>query len=89
MKTIHKYLIDFTEVREKGKIEIETSNPFGKPVLIEMQGDMAYLWLEEPQAEKKQYMREFYVVGTGHEIPEGKLWMGSWQQGRFVWHLFS
>ena len=92
MRTVHKYYIGFQK-NKFGKFEIETSNCFGKPVLVGVQGDVACLWLEEPRAERKEYLRTFYVVGTGQEIPESKTgpleWMGSWQHDQFVWHLYG
>ena len=33
--------------------------------------------------------RTFTVVGTGHTIPAGAVYIGSWQSSIFVWHLFE
>lgn len=32
---------------------------------------------------------EFAIVGTGYEIPDGWMHVGTWQQDGYVWHLFQ
>lgn len=45
------------------------------------------LWvLVNPENDLYEY--RFQVVGTGHEVPDG-VYIGTWQDDFFVWHLFE
>jgi hypothetical protein len=33
--------------------------------------------------------RRFFVVGTGHPIPEGATYLGTVPMASFVWHIFE
>lgn len=33
--------------------------------------------------------RRFQVVGTGHPLPDGAAYVGSWDAAPFVWHVFE
>lgn len=63
--------------------------PQGAEILcIQMQDGCAVAWAlvdtEAPLAS-----RTFGVFGTGHEVPPDYTYVGTWQQGPFVWHLFE
>lgn len=50
----------------------------------------AFMWaLVDPGAETEQ--REFYVHGTGHPVPDDRVYLGSFMLhlGSFVGHLFE
>lgn len=65
--------------------------PVGAQVLhVDAQAGKPCLWaLVDPEAPKAQYT--FYVRGTGHEVAEDLIHVGSFQLdgGRFVGHLFE
>ena len=62
-----------------------------EPTVLSIQAHegRTFLWAAvEPEAEKKGY--KFYSVGTGFgTIPGGCYYIGTVQQGRYVWHVFS
>lgn len=83
MRTIHKYAIPAQE----------PSFIIGLPELSEivhiaMQGETPNFWARV-DTEKEVLLRTFAVLGTGHEIPKGWLYHGTWQSPPFVWHLFE
>ena len=57
-------------------------------VHVAVQDGQACLWAE---VDDQQPVREygFAIVGTGHEIPEGGVHLGTWLSGPFVWHLYQ
>lgn len=49
---------------------------------------VACMWaLVDPDAPTERVQLEIY--GTGHPIPDGRTFIGSWLDGPFVWHLFA
>ena len=60
-----------------------------KILSVQVQADAICLWaIVSP--EKETEARRFIVVGTGHELPEGRLqYLATVQQGPFVWHAFE
>lgn len=81
MSTIYKYPIIV------GEFDIETSNCFGSPVLVELQAGKPCMWLQEPKPNKDMYLRRFKVFGTGQDIPDNMTWVASWQDPPYIWHL--
>jgi hypothetical protein len=64
--------------------------PQGARVLtLQMQDDEPTLWaVVEPEAPPE--LRQFVIVGTGHEVPAGTGgYVGSWQWPSLVFHLFE
>lgn len=46
------------------------------------------IWaIVDPMREKET--RRFQIFGTGHDLPEHACYVGTAQQGPFVWHLFE
>ncbi len=46
------------------------------------------LWVEvDPDAEQEG--RQFRQIGTGHLFEVGSLYIGTWFEGPFVWHLYE
>jgi hypothetical protein len=63
----------------------------GHTVLVGSQYREWYAWCEV-DTDKREYAREFLVVGTGHPMPdddEGFIHVGSWQDEPFVWHAYQ
>jgi hypothetical protein len=58
---------------------------------VQRQGELACLWaLVDPH--ETLVPRRFFVVGTGHELPQRNLkYVGTFQtdDGVFVWHVFE
>lgn len=64
--------------------------PAGARILtVQMQGDTPTIWaLVDPA--KKPCDRLIHVFGTGWDIPKHiDRYIGTWQDGGFVWHLFE
>ena len=60
-------------------------------VLVGPQGGVPTMWMKVGTREGQYVFRNygFGVVGTGHPLPEGSTWLGSFMDGAFVWHLVS
>lgn len=56
---------------------------------VQVQNGLACLWAKvNPENVKKA--RRIHVVGTGHTVPQGAFgYLGTIQQGMFVWHIFE
>jgi hypothetical protein len=53
-----------------------------------MQGAVPTVWaIVDPKAE--QVSRTFHIVGTGQSVPDGANYVGSTEDGSFIWHLFE
>ncbi len=57
-------------------------------LFVEQQGSNACAWFMVI-ADEPLEPRKFYIHGTGHEIPLGQRYLGTFQQSPFVWHLFE
>lgn len=83
MKTIWKYELTVG----KNKINL----PWGSQVLtVQMQDGKPYIWvLLDPK--EKEYPHIFEIYGTGHTIEDSQcnIYIGTWQDGPYVWHLFK
>lgn len=42
----------------------------------------------DPSIEQTE-LRTFLVLGTGHKIPPGAQYVGTCQDGSFVWHVYE
>lgn len=82
MKAIWKYPLDVTD---KQVIQMPAN---AKVLSVADQAGVLTIWaLVDVDAEKEA--RKFYVVGTGHPLDfTGANFLGSVQQGPFVWHVF-
>jgi len=58
------------------------------PVRLAMQNEVPTLWCLVDE-KKPQEDRHFIVVGTGHPIPDGCEYIGSCDDGPYVWHAFE
>lgn len=65
--------------------------PKGARILtVQMQGRYPCLWaVVDPGMEREA--RVFQIIGTGHPTEEAafKNYVGTWQDGPMVWHLFE
>jgi hypothetical protein len=82
MRTVHKYPVRFCQSR--------ISMPEGAEIIrFSAQRNELCIWavVDTTKPEKN---RHFEVVGTGHEIGfEYNKYVGSCDQGPYIWHLFE
>lgn len=90
--TIWKFSLAF--VTGDGEPTCDVQMPVGAQILrLGMQGPAhgqarltPTLWaLVDDEAAQEQ--RRFQVVGTGHAVPQGAAYVGSWDAAPFVWHV--
>lgn len=61
------------------EVDVQRDPPFTNP----------YMWVEvDTDSAVRSF--QFAVVGTGHPVPDGFSYVGSWRryEGLFVWHLY-
>ncbi len=66
--------------------------PAGAKVLyvdLDSAGDLCLWAAVNPSPDHPTEARDFIVVGTGHDLPDGLEHLGSVVQGSFVWHVFE
>lgn len=83
--------------RSVWKFEIEITDAFtipmpegAKPLYVAVQDGKPFLWAEVDPTAEPEY-RRFFVCGTGHPVPPGVAYLGSFMvyDGRFVGHLYT
>jgi hypothetical protein len=84
MKTVWKFHLDVprTVIKAPG---------LGSTLMVGSQYQTWCAWCEV-DTDKREYAREFVVVGTGHPMPDdddGYTHAGSWQDGPLVWHAYQ
>lgn len=90
MKTIFRYPIPLEVFLGSGRVEI----PMPKDAKIlhlalqERAPHAPSLWVELDEGDKNA-TRVFEIVGTGHTVPENGVYIGTWQQAGYVWHLYE
>lgn len=84
-RKVYKYPIDMTYGNRK--TVVVASDP-QRVVMFGAQGRELFVWVEVIQ-DRYEKAAEFIVYGTGQEIEEGDVWVGSCQQDGFVWHLYQ
>lgn len=85
MKTVWKFPIVLGEL-----IEIEM--PAEAAILRAGIQDGNYFFWAFVNTEQPMCLRRFRILGTGHQLPEGmglRHYVGTIQDGQFVWHIFS
>ena len=83
MSTIWKYKLSVGE----NEINLPSYNQI---LTVQLQNEEPYVWvLLDPK--EKTYPMLFDVYGTGHTIEDSqfKHYIGTWQDGPHVWHLFK
>jgi len=85
MKTIWKYMIP----SNRGE-ELDYELPLGaEPLALQMQDNYPTMWfLVDPEA--KTFRATFVIVVTGGDVPKGiSRYIGTFQAGKFVGHVFQ
>lgn len=82
MSTVYKY-----SIAKAWEVTLEI--PEGAKVLhVDTQGAEAMLWVQvDPKRPTEP--RTFVTVGTGHPVPSGAAYIGTYQLPPFVWHVFE
>lgn len=83
MKTVWKYEI-------RGGLKTPVPLPDGAKVVhagLDPTGAPC-VWAEV-DTEAKTKKTTFFLIGTGHEIPDKTTHLGSFIDGPFVWHVYS
>jgi hypothetical protein len=83
-RTIYKYPIT---PDENGEVLIAAGGTF-KLLTVQMRDSVPCLWAEV-DPDSPIYVHRFVTVGTGRRIPDDGVYVGSWQNGRYVWHLYD
>lgn len=83
MKTVWKYQLVIRDGLQ------HLSIPEGARIVhVGMQWDTPTFWLEvNPEAALE--FRTFQVYGTGHEIPNSNIFIGTAVGNPFVWHIYE
>lgn len=82
METVYKYPLEITDEQE---LEI----PAGAKILsVQFQGGQLCLWAEvNPKHEMVRLIID--IEGTGHPLHPKRKYIGTVQQGPFVWHVYE
>ena len=58
---------------------------------VAMQGDRIYMWVEKrtAPADGAVVTRTFHTISTGVMVPEQLTWVGTVQDGDYMWHVFE
>ena len=84
MKTIFKYPLVTRD-------EMSLNMPIGAEILtVQLQDGVPCMWTRVDPS-RCQETRIFHIHGTGNPIPNSdrEIYIGTWQKGSFVWHLFE
>lgn len=82
MKKIYKFTL---EINHEQEIEIPDD---GEILSVQMQHGEPQIWvLVNP--ENFTVKRRFRIFGTGHDVTGELKFIGTFQNGPFVWHLFE
>jgi hypothetical protein len=84
MRTIYKYPLETGQFND-----VSIRLPEGATIRrVAIQHNTPTLWAEI-DTEAKLVVRHLRVHGTGHPIPAGAVYVGTWDDGPFVWHLYE
>lgn len=89
MKTVWKFPVQMNSSKND-LFRVEFDGPYGaRPISVGLQGGATVLWAEV-DTEHEIQRQHVYIVGTGHGIvPDHCRFVGTVQQGPYVWHVYS
>lgn len=83
MKTIWKYRV---EPRAGFTVHMPAN---AKILCVQIQNGLPYFWAEV-DSDEALIAHPFMIVGTGQDLPQkAHKYVGTWQAGEFVWHLYN
>lgn len=83
MRTIQKYNLEIKDVQY---ISVPKNH---KLLCCQMQNGILRIWAEVKIGMDEDYHRKIYIFGTGNEIIEGLIYLGTVQDKHFVWHIYA
>lgn len=57
-------------------------------VRVALQNGLPFVWIER-EREGEEHPVSLEVFATGQDIPECARWLGTWEDGPFIWHLYE
>ena len=87
MRRVYKYPIPTNFVGLEAVFELEIPEE-AKALTVQVQNSVPCLWAEVWSSDEPK-KRKFRIVGTGWDIPAFFDYVGTWQEGPFVWHLYE
>lgn len=83
---IHKFPLPLNH----GGLHMIPLHPEARVVAVHPQNDVPTIWVLTPDPDPDTTrLREFQIVGTGHEVPEDATYCGTSVHEFFVWHVFE
>jgi hypothetical protein len=83
MRTVYKYGIPTAP--QFFELALPEDHSF---LYVDMKDGQPWAWLlVDTKSPERKY--KFKIVGTGHPIETSAWYCGTWQDGPYVWHLFS
>jgi hypothetical protein len=86
MKTVYKYKLQFVDCQD---IDL----PIGAQILkVKNQESVPCLWAVVDTEEKNLEKRKIRMMGTGHplgDMPGTYLYINTYEQDTYVWHVFE
>jgi len=68
MRTIHKFTLDIVkEMKDVYRIHLSTGSVF---LCVMVQNNVPQIWIETDNDKPANQPVDFYIVGTGHPLPE-------------------
>lgn len=86
MRTIWKYVLELTEVRQTYEIP---AGSVVRHVGQDTQSRNPTIWVEVPDTTAITMSRGFLIRGTGHDVPRDCDYVGSMYDAPFIWHIFE
>ena len=84
MRTIHKFRFP----RPNADLDLPIAST-AKPVHVAMQDYGLHMWVELFTDHTVVTPRRFRVYGTGHDIPCDAAYVGTAQDGPYMWHVYE
>ena len=85
-RMVYKY-----EIRTE-TIEFHVRMPINAEIIfVDRQRKAPCMWVLADKTYTLTQEREFYILGTGWDIPSDAVYVGTWQEPEYglVWHLFE
>lgn len=80
-------LVEFEDEQGVTRFDLEAPS-VARPLFLETRDGETNLWVEV-ELDSPKRLNRMVVVGTGQEIPDDAfMFIGSWRDGRFMWHLY-
>lgn len=85
MKTVHKFPLELVDGPQRHYRIGREHNV----VYVDVQHGLPTMWIEVDRECLASDPLVFYVFGTGFDIPDNCVHVGSCQESGFVWHIYK